>query len=288
MIDLTPLEVRKKKEDFRRALRGYEPVDVDTFLELVADRMEQLVRENLALSEKAGRLEDEIAGYRERERALTDALVSAQEMREELRKQAARDADELRRAAEAEAERLRGGMLQALQREENALREVKARRAQLMQKYRAMLERELSELGVLMQTLEIGEEEGLGQLGVDDFADQLLPIEESTGAEAALTPALPPDGPVAPAAFANSAPSAGPAPSDTLLTPVSEDEAESILADLDLEPAAELEPTAESVQQGPEAKTDEAKPGASPLAKAQDEDYSEGLDWLSSLLREDP
>src|SRR5690606_10885181 len=134
MIDLTPLEVRKKKEDFRRALRGYEPVDVDTFLELVSDRMEQLVRENLALSEKA-----------------------------------ARDADELRRAAEAGAERLRGGMLQALQREENALREVKARRAQLMQKYRAMLERELSELGVLMQTLEIGEEEGLGQLGVDDF-----------------------------------------------------------------------------------------------------------------------
>src|SRR5690606_25449007 len=192
MIDLTPLEVRKKKEDFRRALRGYEPVDVDTFLELVADRMEQLVRENLALSEKAGRLEDEIAGYRERERALTDALVSAQEMREELRKQATRDADELRRAAEAEAERLRGGMLQALEREESALREVRARRAQLVQKYRAMLERELSELSVLVQTLEIAEEEGqTPQMGMDDFADQLLPIEESTAAPAA--PAAPPN-----------------------------------------------------------------------------------------------
>src|SRR5690606_22096296 len=146
MIDLTPLEVRKKKEDFRRALRGYEPVDVDTFLDLVADRMEQLVRENLALSEKAGRLEEEIAAYRERERALTDALVSAQEMREELRRQAARDAEELRRAAEAEAERLRDGVRQALQREETALRELRARRARLVEECRAMLGRGLTEV----------------------------------------------------------------------------------------------------------------------------------------------
>jgi len=276
MIDLTPLEVRKKKEDFRRALRGYEPVDVDTFLELVADRMEQLVRENLALSEKAGRLEEEIAAYRERERALTDALVSAQEMREELRKQAARDAEELRRAAEAEAERLRGGMLQALQREETALREIRARRAQLLQKYRAMLERELSELGVLMQTLEMEEGEGQPQLGVDDFADQLLPIDESP--EAVATPAAPlaPGGPATPYAAASAAASAA------QILPATEDEVESLVADLELEPAAE------SVQPEPEAKKGEEKPGSPSPAKAKDEDFPEGLDWLSSLLREDP
>jgi len=276
MIDLTPLEVRKKKEDFRRALRGYEPVDVDTFLELVADRMEQLVRENLALSEKAGRLEEEIAAYRERERALTDALVSAQEMREELRKQAARDAEELRRAAEAEAERLRGGMLQALQREETALREIRARRAQLLQKYRAMLERELSELGVLMQTLEMEEGDGQPQLGVDDFADQLLPIDESPAAVAAPTAPLAPGGPAAPYAAASAA-----APAAQIL-PAMEGEVESIVADLELEPAGE------PVQQEPEAKKGEEKPGGSSPAKAQDEDFPEGLDWLSSLLREDP
>ena len=107
MIDLTPLEVRKKREDFRRALRGYEPADVDNFLELVADRLEQLVKENLTLAERVARLEAEVGEYRERERALTDALVTAQEMREELRRQAAKDAELLRREAEAEAARLR-------------------------------------------------------------------------------------------------------------------------------------------------------------------------------------
>jgi len=275
MIDLTPLEVRKKKEDFRRALRGYEPVDVDTFLELVADRMEQLVRENLALSEKAGRLEEEIAAYRERERALTDALVSAQEMREELRKQAARDAEELRRAAEAEAERLRDGMRQALEREERALREIRSRRAQLVQEYRAMLERELSELSVLMQTLEIADDKGQAPLGLGDFADQLLPIEETTAS--AATPAAPLTGvgPATPFAAANPLASAGE------VTPAAGGEMGSIIADL------ELSPVSGSEQERLDAKPGEEKPGSS-SAKAQDEDYPEGLDWLSSLLREDP
>ncbi|MFH1765104.1 MAG: DivIVA domain-containing protein, partial [Gemmatimonadota bacterium] len=36
MIDLTPLDVRKKRGDFRRILRGYDPEEVDTFMDLVA------------------------------------------------------------------------------------------------------------------------------------------------------------------------------------------------------------------------------------------------------------
>ena len=49
MIDLTPLDVRKKKGDFRRGLRGYEPQQVDDFLDVVADRLDALVREHQAM-----------------------------------------------------------------------------------------------------------------------------------------------------------------------------------------------------------------------------------------------
>ncbi|HEY8469453.1 MAG TPA: DivIVA domain-containing protein [Longimicrobiales bacterium] len=241
MIDLTPLEVRKKKEDFRRALRGYEPVDVDTFLDLVADRMEQLVRENLALSERAGRLDDEIAAYRERERALTDALVSAQEIREELRKQAARDAEELRRAAEEEVERLRAEMRKALEREEMALRDIRARRAQLVQAYRSLLERELKELNLLVQTLELEEDTPAVNLpSIEDFGEPLL----STAEPAAEWPAA-----------AQAA-----------------------------RPEAQVEKQTEKEK---EEKKDAPAP-APAAGEAVKEDYSEGLEWLSSLLREDP
>jgi cell division initiation protein len=110
MIDLTPVDVRKKKGDFRRTLRGYDPELVDDFLDLVADRLDQLVRESIALNERAIRQDRDITEYRERERALTEALVTAQEMREEIRKQTARDADVIRQEAEAvrqEAEAVR-------------------------------------------------------------------------------------------------------------------------------------------------------------------------------------
>jgi len=116
MIDLTPLEVRKKKGDFRRTLRGYEPALVDDFLDLAADRIEQLAREKSALTE----LERRVSEYRDRERALTDALVTAQEMREEIRAQTAREAEVALRTSAQEVEtRLRD----AEQRAEAVVRE---------------------------------------------------------------------------------------------------------------------------------------------------------------------
>ena len=160
MIDLTPLEVRKKKGDFRRAMRGYDPVLVDDFLDLVADRLEELVRENMALHERVGRQDEQVKDYRDRERALTEALVSAQEMREEVRKQAmleaelakrtaVQHAEQLRASAEAEVRQLRStaqqqasqelsDLKQERQREEQTVRELRARREQFLGNYRAL------------------------------------------------------------------------------------------------------------------------------------------------------
>ncbi|HEU5210412.1 MAG TPA: DivIVA domain-containing protein [Longimicrobiales bacterium] len=149
MIDLTPLEVRKKKGDFKRAMRGYDPGLVDDFLELVADRLEELVRANLSHEDRVRQLEQQLRDYKERERALTDALVSAQELREEMREQAVRDAEMARREAEQEAEQIRANVAQEIEREEQTLRRLRARQAQLAQSYRALLERELEELEVI-------------------------------------------------------------------------------------------------------------------------------------------
>lgn len=171
MIDLTPLEVRKKKGDFRRAMRGYDPALVDDFLDLVADRLEELVRDNMALHERVTRQDEQVKDYRDRERALTEALVSAQEMREEVRKQASREAELAKRAAEQQAEQLRASaqeevrqlrstaqqqaaqelasLRQEREREEQLVRELRARREEFVGSYRALLEQQLEELGVM-------------------------------------------------------------------------------------------------------------------------------------------
>ena len=40
MIDLTPLDVRNKRGDFKKVMRGYDPQEVDVLLEIAADRLE--------------------------------------------------------------------------------------------------------------------------------------------------------------------------------------------------------------------------------------------------------
>jgi DivIVA domain-containing protein len=128
--------VRKKKGDFRRIMRGYDPALVDDFLDLVADRMEQLVREHMTLTERVTRQDQQVSEYRDRERALTDALVTAQEMREEIRKQTAREAEQSKQSAEQEVSRMRASVhqeLTAAQQEVSTLRSTAHREAQEIQ-----------------------------------------------------------------------------------------------------------------------------------------------------------
>jgi len=154
MIDLTPLDVRKKRGDFAKNLRGYDPQEVDTFLELVAERMEELVMENLQLRERTDGLQKQVASQAGREQAVQEALVTAQELRREMKSQAERESEiilgeartEARRlVAEAEAEvrtmvrdaesRLDDGKL--------ALEELERRRIRFIKTFRQLLEREL-------------------------------------------------------------------------------------------------------------------------------------------------
>jgi cell division initiation protein len=156
MIDLTPLEVRQKKGDFRRAVRGYDPELVNDFLDLVADRMEELVRENLALRDEAEAVAQEVASYRQKEQALSDALMTAQRLSEDARKNAEKEGELLLREAQLQARGLRDEAARQLVREQEAVRHVRARRAQLVESFRRLLDRELAELDILEEALELG------------------------------------------------------------------------------------------------------------------------------------
>lgn len=154
MIDLTPLDVRSKRGDFRKAMRGYEPQEVDTFLELVAERLEEVVRENLQMRERLQFLETQVASQTERESAVRDALVTAQELRKDIREQALREAEKVvedgktearRLVAEAEAEvriRVRNSERHA---DEimTSLAELERRRLRFLRSFRQLLEREM-------------------------------------------------------------------------------------------------------------------------------------------------
>ncbi len=145
-MDLTPLDVRRKKEDLRRSVRGYDSGQVDAFLDVVADRLESLVRSEVRLSEEVRLLREQLESFKERERALNEALIAAQELREETRAQAERAAEIRIREAKQEAEKLVGEARTAVRAHETSLVELGSRRAGLLREMRSLLERFLGDV----------------------------------------------------------------------------------------------------------------------------------------------
>ncbi len=148
MIDLTPLDVRKKRGDFRKVLRGYDPEEVDGFLELVAERLEELVRENLTLRERTERLGRQVEGQEGREKAVQDALVTAQKLRDDIREQARREAEVFQREAEAEIEERMQEAQSRLEEAGRAMEALERRRSRFLKRFRQLLEEEMDSLDV--------------------------------------------------------------------------------------------------------------------------------------------
>jgi DivIVA domain-containing protein len=103
-VSLTPLEV--KKQEFERVFRGYDPVAVDAFLELVSEEMAALVMRINGLEERLVGVQSAVEDYRQMEQALKEAMASAQRQADDARETATREGEVVKREAQVEADRL--------------------------------------------------------------------------------------------------------------------------------------------------------------------------------------
>ena len=141
---LTPLDVRRY--DFGKAMRGYDPKRVEQFREQVAEELERLTRAVVDLDTKAKGFHEQLRAFRERDKALNDALVSAQQLRAEIRESSEREASLIVREARAAGEEQVESARAEVRRLEGQLQELeRARRAHLAQ-LRQMAERQLAEI----------------------------------------------------------------------------------------------------------------------------------------------
>jgi len=115
----------------------------------VADELERILRERSVLEERLTSLTEQLRSFRDRERALNEALVTAQQLREETRAAAERDAQAIRREAEGDARRI----VDEAHAAESAVRRQLAEAERQFQAYvggfRALLDRQLAELRAL-------------------------------------------------------------------------------------------------------------------------------------------
>ena len=141
---LTPLDIRRY--DFGNALRGYDKARVDEFRDQVAAEVEYLLKQCQELENKAKGFHEQLRAFRERDKALNEALISAQQLRGDIREQADKEAQLVLREAKAEGEKIieaARAQVRSVQNEMESL--VRTRRAFLAQ-LRMTVQRQLAEI----------------------------------------------------------------------------------------------------------------------------------------------
>lgn len=95
---LTPVDILHTQ--FRGAIRGYNKQQVDEFVRLVRESMEELIREKSELQRKVDTIGDELERIRKIESAMSTALTVAQQSADELKANAHQQAEMIIREAE--------------------------------------------------------------------------------------------------------------------------------------------------------------------------------------------
>jgi cell division initiation protein len=136
---ISPLDVRQQQFTVRM-FRGFDPQEVDAFLEDVAEDYESVLKENALLKEQLEALEERVRGMVEREKTLHETLITAQRLTEEMKDAARRDAALHVRDAELRGEKV----LEAVRGEEARIRgditALRRSRRQLIEQLRGIIE----------------------------------------------------------------------------------------------------------------------------------------------------
>lgn len=101
---ITPLDIQQK--EFATKFRGFDMEEVDAFLELIREEMEELLRDNSNLREESKRLEKQLKEYKNIETTLRDTLINTQQMVEEYRNNAAKEAELIKKEAELKTDEM--------------------------------------------------------------------------------------------------------------------------------------------------------------------------------------
>jgi len=137
-MDTTPLDIRK--QEFGRRFRGYNRTEVDTFLEMVASEVENLIRNKNKLEEELRHLSARLEDYKNIEATLQSTLLTSQRQAEEMVKNAGERAELTLRRAEQESEKLYERAYEELSSIRAQIGELKGFKESFAARFRSLLE----------------------------------------------------------------------------------------------------------------------------------------------------
>ncbi len=134
-MKLTALEI--KQQQFEKSLRGYDPAEVQSYLNLIASEWEHMVGKIRELENQLDKMNDKLMHYERVEEALHETLQTAKNSAEDKLSSARKEAKNITEKAELEAEsiiqqayqqrrEIRQNILQLIDRREEMIRSVKS------------------------------------------------------------------------------------------------------------------------------------------------------------------
>ena len=144
MSIISPKDI--KKNDFKKNFRGYDPNEVDAFLEIVSLRYERLFEENSMLTEKVKSLTSDVDVYKENESTLQKAIVKTQDMSEEIIANAKKRAENIIKEAELNSQKVMQEVDKDIMTKKQELEEMKLRNDKLVEDVKLFFLEKLNEM----------------------------------------------------------------------------------------------------------------------------------------------
>ncbi len=151
-MKLTSIDI--KKQEFKKVLRGYDPIEVDTFLGMIAEELDELQRTNKDLQNKLTEAQTQLQDYKSMEKTLQATLMQAQEVSSKSIENAKKEGQLIIQDAELKATQI----LEKARSENTRLKEeieiLKAKKNTLAGRLKLLLTSELE----LIKALEVDED----------------------------------------------------------------------------------------------------------------------------------
>ncbi len=137
-MKMTPLDIQQQQ--FRVRFRGFDMVEVDNFLDLLANEFEELLKENSQIREEDRRKLERINQLEAGEKELRGTLVSVQRITEEMKNNARKEGELIIEEAKLNARKIvEAAQAQALQIEAE-INQLKRQRAEFDASLRTTVE----------------------------------------------------------------------------------------------------------------------------------------------------
>lgn len=138
-MKITPLDIQQQQ--FKgKMIGGLDSEDVDAFLQVVAQEMEMLIRENTELKEQQSRNAAAIAAMEGQESKLRDAVLAAQQISEDMKANARKEATLLISEAELKGERILADAEKKLVELNNQIQELRREKLQFETALKSLLD----------------------------------------------------------------------------------------------------------------------------------------------------